>query len=138
MRKLALILCVFGLGHSAKATAPTLGCDFRYYHGDRKIEAGDGFKVVAIKPEYQEIQTYGFQPARKTYQRKQAYDGGPWINVEREISPATNTITQKRLVAPGYFKIEDHSGRFIGRFEYPADVQNYVCNVIFPSFGRSK
>jgi len=70
---------------------------------DRNIEAGEGFKVVAIKPKFQNIQTFGYTPPRKTYQRKQAYDGGPWINIEKEVAPASNTITQKRLVAPWLF-----------------------------------
>ncbi len=138
MRTIIVMFCAFGLGHTALATAPTPGCDFHYYHGDRKIEAGDGFKVVAIRPEYQEVQTFGFKPASKTYQRKPAYDGGPWIQVEREVKPATNTIAQRRLITPGYFKIEDDTGQFVGRFEQAAEVQNYVCNVLYPNFGRTK
>jgi len=127
-----------GFSGIAEANQPTPGCNYRYWGGNQVIKGVEGFKVVAKAPEYHTKQTFGIVPARKTIIRKPAYDGGPMLTIEKELTPASNTITQRVLLNAGYFVIKNKDDAFVGRFDKPADVQNYVCSVLIPSFGQGK
>lgn len=136
MRMLFFALMVFGLGTSAAAYQPTLGCDFRFHGGTRPIPKTQGYQVVAIGPEYQEIQIFGQSRAQYQTERRPAWDGGPMELVQTEIRPVKSSQTQRKMIRPAYFMIKDAENRNVGQFEKASDVQNYVCQVIIPTYGN--
>lgn len=112
------------------------GCEFRFYGGTQNIVKAEGYKVVAIPPEYQETQVFGQTRAQYRKERRPAWDGGPMEYVKTEIRPAQNSTTQRKMIRPGYFIIKDKDGRNIGQFDKASDVQSYVCQVIIPTYGK--
>jgi len=122
-----------GLGFSADASEPK--CKYSYWGGDKPIDVGDGFKVIAHKAQYHSVQIYADIPARTKAKRRPAYDGGPMVTTYTEIAPSRQARQQRKLVRAGYFVIKDHEGDFVGQFNTVRDVTRYVCTVLIPNLG---
>jgi len=138
MRVVLISLLAVALSGTAQANQPTPGCNYRFWGGNSAIPNVEGFKVVTKAPEYHTTYTYGNVPAQKRYKQKPAYDGGPMVRTEKIIRPASNTIAQRTLLRPAYFMIKNEDDALVGRFDNAADVQNYVCSVLIPSYGQKK
>lgn len=138
MRSVPMILIALGLNISAHAYPIKPSCNFKYYGSSQNISNLDGYKVLAIPAQFQNIQIYGQTRAQYRTERRPAWDGGPMEYVKTEVRPASNSQTQRKLVRPAYFVIKDTENRQIGQFDNRADVQAYVCQVLIPTFGKSR
>lgn len=124
MRIFLIGLAAIGFGVSAQAYQTTPGCNFRYHGGNQNIKNVEGYKVISIAPEFQNIQVYGQTRPQFRSERRPAWDGGPMETVTTEIRPATNSRQQRNLINPGYFIIRDEDERQVGHFDKRMDVQN--------------
>jgi len=132
--RLLLALLLLSLSIPAQASQPTPGCGYRFYGGNHPIQGVEGYKVDYVQPEYQTIQVYGEVRARYRTERRPAWDGGPMETIRTEISPAGNSMMQRKMVRPGYFVVKDAEDKQVAQFENHAEVQNYVCSVLIPLY----